>query len=242
MDPYGLYEVMQMRRRFFCVLLLLVIGDVVWIHWYCKQAIDLISVPVAACDIYARTQIDASMLEYVELPSAYVQDHAYRKEEDIIGKYTELGYKIEKGSLFYTGSLFREKDLPDAPSLKLKKGQTAFTLPVDLVKLSGNTITEDQKVDIYVSIDQSKGAPLVDKLIQAVRVVGIKDRNGYDISDAASSHIPYVAILAVDDDQIMYLKKAERIGEIDILAPSMQYPYEEESILNEESSILSHLE
>ena len=72
--------------------------------------------------------------------------------------------------------------------------------------------------------------------------MGIKDRNGYDISDADSSHIPYVAILAVNDEQIMYLKKAERIGEIDILAPSMQYLYEEESILNEESSILSHLE
>lgn len=223
----------------FCFLLLLI--DVIGMKWYCDLKINLIKVPIAAVDIHARSKISENMIAYIEIPAAYVHEAAYLMTEDILGKYTELGNKIEKGSPFYIGNLFYEGELPDAPSLKLKKGQTAFTLPVDLVKLSGNSITVDQKVDLYVAIDQTQAAPVVDNLLKAVRVVSVKDRNGIDVQDDASSHVPYVAVLAVNDDQINYLKIAQRIGEIDILAPSQNYSHLEESILNEQSSVLKWL-
>lgn len=233
---------MRKGRIFLVFMIGLIILDVIGMKWYCDFKIDMIEIPVASKDIYARTKIDESMIDYIEVPSAYVKDNAYVNEEDIIGKYSELGYKIEKGSLFYIGDLFHEGELPDAPSLKLKKGQTAFTLPVDLVKLAGNSIVEGQKVDVYISIDQAKGTPVVDNLIKAVRVLSVKDRNGVDINDEDSSHVPYVAILAINDEQITYLKVAERIGEIDIMAPSVNYAQGEESILNESSAVLTLLQ
>lgn len=232
---------MRKGRIFILFCLILVLVDIIGIKLYCDAKIDLVEVPVATVDIYARTKVEKEMISYIEVPSVYVKENAYMLEEDIVGKYTELGYKIEKGSLFYIGDLFYEGELPDVPSMKLKKGQTAFTLPVDLVKLSGNSIAVDQKVDVYVSIDQNQAAPTVDCLLKAVRVVSVKDRNGIDVQDETSTHVPYVAVLAVNNDQINYLKVAERIGDIDILAPAVNYSQLEESVLNENSAVLKSL-
>lgn len=235
-----IYEVISMRkgRIIFLGFVFIFLLDLIFVKWYCDDKINMVEVPVATMDIAERTKIDESMIEYIFVPAAYVRDYAFKNSDEIIGKYTDLGGSITKGSLFYHSALFYEDDLPDAPSLKLKKGQTAFSLPVDLVKLSGNTITEGQKVDVYVTIDQAKGTPAVDNLIRAVRVLDVKDRNGIDIDDEASSHVPYVAILAIDDELINYVKVAERIGMIDILAPSTDYENDQESMLNEHSSVL----
>lgn len=232
---------MHKKRIFIFMMVLIMLMDFIFIRWYCNQKIDLIEIPVANRDIPARTKIDETLFDYVEIPSAYIDSNAYLLAEDIVDKYTDLGNTIRKGSPFYIGDLYHEKELPDAPSMKLKKGQTAFPLSVDLVKFSGNTISEDQKVDVYVTIEQTKGTPIVDNVIKAVRVIGIKDRNGIDIQDETSSHVPYVVLLAINDDLIQYLKVAERIGDIDILAPSTNYADGEESLFNDQSEVLQYI-
>ncbi len=96
------------------------------------------------------------MIAYKEIPSIFTDESCAMNEEEILDKITEIEGKIPKGSLFYKQMLFDETELPDYPSLKLKAGQSSFSLGTDLLKSSGNSLTANQKVDLYVTIEPKK--------------------------------------------------------------------------------------
>ena len=142
------------------------------------KTIDLKKVPVAAVTIEPRTQINKEMIAYKEIPSIFTDDSCAMSEEEILDKITEIEGKIPKGSLFYKQMLFDETELPDYPSLKLKAGQSSFSLGTDLLKSSGNSLTANQKVDLYVTIEMKKEKPVTDLLISSIRILSVKDRRG----------------------------------------------------------------
>ena len=186
------------------------------------HAIDLVEVPYALVDIKPRQAITSNMIGIKKIPKAYLDDNSYQKKQQILNQYTDINGMIPKGSLFYKKMLHHKDDLPDYPSMQLKEGQTAFSLASDLVKLSGNTIVAGQKVDVYVTIQQQREQPMVDRLVKGVRVLAIKDRNGLDMDDPQAAKVPYVVILGVRDEIIPYLKVANKIGMIDIYAQTVK--------------------
>lgn len=131
--------------------------------------------------------------------------------------------------------LFDEEELPDYPALKLKEKQNVFTLPTDLVKSSGNSFTNNQMVDIYVTITPKKENPITERLLTSVRILNVIDRKGIDMKDS-ELNIPSVINLAIHEEYISLLKKASEMGTIDIYATA--YPQNEECLLNTESAIL----
>ena len=203
------------------------------------KTIDSVDVPVATQAIEARAQIKKGMITWISMPRLLIQEGVAKTEEEILDKYTEIEGKIPKGSLFYKEMLFEEKSLPDYPSLKLKEGQSSFALSSDLLKSSGNSLVANQRVDLYVTIEEKKEKPVSDLLFKDVRILRVIDRKGLSMDEEKSSKIPSVINLAIRSEQVEMLRIATKVGTIDLYA--IVSPGEEESIFNEESKILPYL-
>lgn len=204
------------------------------------KTIDLKKVPVAAVTIEPRTRIEKEMIVYKEIPSIFTDESCAMEESEILDKITEIEGKIPKGSLFYKQMLFDEKELPDYPALKLKEGQSSFSLGTDLLKSSGNSLTANQKVDLYVTIEQKKEKPVTDLLVSSIRILSVKDRKGNLMGTKNSSNVPYVINLAVSNEYVELLKIASKVGTIDLYAVADDRK-DEECVLNEASKVMELL-
>lgn len=221
--------------------LLILLINYVGFQFVVSESVDLQKVYVTSRDIAPREEIKEDDVVEVEIPKAYLQENVYLSKKDIVGKYTEVQGFIPKGSLFYKSMLYNEDSLPDYPSMLLKENQVSYGIQTDVVKTSGNTLVVGQKVDVYVSIDLPERKTVADCLIRAVRITGLKDRNGLDLSDEESSKIPFVVTIAVDKKQVEFLEIAEEMGSVNIYGVSVDYTNQEESVLNEQSKVLKYL-
>ena len=216
-------------------LLLFILINILAFNICLNRKLDLVEVPVASVQIEPRTKIEETMIKMIEVPRALLNEDCILDKKDAIHKYTEIEGIIPEGSLLYKSMLFDEEELPDYPALKLKEKQNVFTLPTDLVKSSGNSFTNNQMVDIYVTITPKKENPITERLLTSVRILNVIDRKGIDMKDS-ELNIPSVINLAIHEDYISLLKKASEMGTIDIYATA--YPQNEECLLNTESAIL----
>lgn len=221
--------------------LLILLINYVGFQFVVSESVDLQKVYVTSRDIAPREEIKEDDVVEVEIPKAYLQENVYLSKKDIVGKYTEVQGFIPKGSLFYKSMLYSEDSLPDYPSMLLKENQVSYGIQTDVVKTSGNTLVVGQKVDVYVSVDLPERKTVADCLIRAVRITGLKDRNGLDLSDEESSKIPFVVTIAVDKKQVEFLEIAEEMGSVNIYGVSVDYTNQEESVLNEQSKVLKYL-
>ena len=81
----------------------------------------------------------------------------------------------------------------------------------------------------------------VECIIRNARIINVKDRNGLNVGEEDAKTVPSIVILAVNEEQVDLLRKAEEIGELDLYAPRSVYNDHEESVFNEESSLLGVL-
>ena len=205
------------------------------------KKIEVVEVLVAKETIYPRTKISAENTTIVEIPKTCLSDNVLLKKEEVIGRYTQIYATIVKGSMFYSELLEEGENMSDYPSLLLNEKQVSYSLTSDIIKSSGNSLVAGQKVDIYVTISQKDKLPATDCLIKAVRIIAIKDRGGKDIKEEKSSKVPYVIIVAVNDDLVKYLKAAGKLGTIDIYPVNANYQDKEESIFQADSTIVPYL-
>lgn len=206
-----------------------------------KKELDLIKIPVVKHTIYPRSKISEKDIGFIEVPSVFIDDNFYTDTADIINKYTDIRAVMPKSSLFYKELLFEEKMLPDYPAILLNDGQVAYNMTTNLVKLSGNSIVVGQKVDIYTTISKRNQKPIVDLLVNAVRVIGVKDKKGIDINNPDSSKIPHIVLLAIDQEIMPIVRAADEIAELELVAYSFKNSGDGESILNKEALILEYL-
>ncbi|MDY5251711.1 MAG: SAF domain-containing protein [Erysipelotrichaceae bacterium] len=225
----------------FLVTLLLVGADILLLQLISSQQLKMTNVYVATHDILPRTCIKEEDIGVIKIPLNYVDDKAFVTKEDILGKYTDIQGKIPKGSLFYKTMLFKQEDLADYPTTKLHDGQMAYSLNVNVNELAGNTISEDQRIDLYVTLNLANNTCIVDKLIANARVLSIRDNKGFNITHPKSTKVPSVIIFAVDEKSVKYLAKAEKMGTIKLLASSESYS-NQEATLNQESQLLTYLD
>lgn len=224
---------------FVMAILVIAVGNYFSFQIALNNAIDLVEVPFAAEEIYPHYEVSEEAIEWREIPRAYVDHEVLITKEDIVGKYVSLDSKIAKGSLFYKDYLIEKSEIDTLPALLLKEDQVAFPLSLNLLKSSGNTISQNQKVDVYVSYtDKKTKESIIDILLMNVRVIGVKDKNGYDMRDEKAAKLPSILILAIDKEYINLIQLANEVGEISILAPRINYAEDEESILYKESKIL----
>jgi len=206
-----------------------------------EQILDLQTTCIAARDIPPRTRIQAEDILELQIPHAYLQDHTLNAKEDIIGRYTDIQGKIPAGSVFFKEMLKKEEDLPDNPTAQLKEGQSAYTLETDLARLGG-TVIPGQRTDIYVTMTRRDGSPISGCLIENARVIAVKDHKGLDLDDPQSTGTPYLAILAVNRDDLPYLSAAETAGEVRLFSNGRSYDSTKEAMLADDTTIKDYLE
>ena len=206
-----------------------------------EQILNLQTTCIAARDIPPRTKVKPEDILEVQIPMEYLQDHTLNTKEDIIGKYTDLQGKIPAGSPFFETMLKREEDLPDNPTAQLKEGQSAYTLETDLARLGG-TVIPGQRTDIYVTMTRRDGSPISGCLIENARVIAVKDHKGLDLDDPQSTGTPYLAILAVNRNDLPYLSAAETAGEVRLFSNGRSYDSTKEAVMADDTKIVEYLE
>ncbi len=206
-----------------------------------KKELDMVKIPVVKQTIYPRSKISEKDISFIEVPSVFIDDNFYTETSDIVNMYTDIRAVLPKSSLFYKELLFEEKMLPDYPAILLNDGQVAYNMATNLIKLSGNSIVLGQKVDIYTTVSRRNEKPIVDLLVNSVRVIGVKDKKGLDIDNPNSSKIPHIVLLALDKEILPIVRAAAEIAELELVAYSHKNSESGESILNKEAVILEYL-
>lgn len=206
-----------------------------------RALLELKEVPVACCDLKPRKRIEKGDYVMKEVPSAYLPTYVIQEEKEVLGKYLEIQGMVPCGSFFYESMLYDQSELPDYPESLLKEGQAAYTMPIDLARLGGSKVV-NQRVDVHVSITKDGNKPVCGCLFKGARILAIKDHNGYDLDDKKSSKTPHLVVLAISNDDVSYLSKAEELGTIRLIATQVTYDDVEATLIRDSEVFMALLD
>lgn len=204
---------------------------VLWNTWglnyMVNKEVDPVEVYFSNTDIPAGTQITEEMINVREVPKAALPPNVITDKEDIVGKYTLYGYGISTNSFFYEDKVLTKDEMPNASVLKLKTGEFAYPLLVDLETSLGNGIVPDTKVDLAFRgtvLDKESGEkkPIFGIIAENVRVTSVKDNNASAVFSDENSKgrsqedLPLTKLFtfAVSEELNEILNKAMLIGEV----------------------------
>ncbi len=187
------------------------------------QRLDLVEIVCAARDLPRRTILQESDVTTVFVPSAYVNESTFTSKEEVIGKVTVHHGFIPKGSLFYGSALEELSQISDAGVLGLKNDQVLFALETNLVALAANALVPEQIVDLYVTMEDDTKESVTGLILENVRILGIKDHKGLDLSHPDSTASPHVIQFAISKEALPVIQKAVHTGEISYYASANAY-------------------
>ena len=101
------------------------------------------------------------------------------------------------------------------PTLLLKEDERVYTIKRDVASVSGTSVVKGSVIDIAI---QLKKADEYGVILEKVRVIGVRDRNGDEVKEGAA---PYVILLAVDVADVALLLRAEEEGKLVLLPRSI---------------------
>lgn len=184
-------------------------------NWRVNQATTPVRVPVAKKTIQPRTKLTEDMIEYINVLPSMVASNTITNVQYIVGKWSNYNTVIPEGSLFYAETIVAAEELPDSAFLNIPDGYTAFNLSVDTETTYGNSIFPDNYIDIYMKALDSDGKIIFGKLIENVKVLAVKDRNGQHVfENSDESRTPAIIIFAVPEDMHLLLRKATYLANI----------------------------
>ena len=93
--------------------------------------------------------------------------------------------------------------------VNIPSGYTAYNLPVTTKTTYGNSIFPNNYIDIYLKVLDADGKPTVGKLIENVKVLAVKDKNGRHVfENSDEERTPAVIIFALPEDMHLLLREA----------------------------------
>ena len=185
-----------------------------------NSAIHPVSVPYAAEQIKAGTQITESMISTREVPPSMLDGEVILNVGEIIDKYAAADTVIPKGSLFYKRAVVEKEQLPGNIILDYPKNYVLYNLKVDTNSTYGNSIFPGNYVDIWLkaevklSDDQIAGNSeankvMYGKLISNVKVLAVKDSNGQAVfQNMDENRAPAMVVFALPQEYYVLLSKA----------------------------------
>lgn len=174
-----------------------------------NKGTETITIPYAKVVINPRTKITADMIGYTKALKSTLQGSIVISSEKVIGKYTNINSTIAKGGLFYSDLIINFEELPDAALTEIPEGRVAFNLPVDIESTYGNSIFPGNYIDIYFKGLDSGNKIMVGKLLQNVKVLAVKDKNGDNVfENTEKTRTPSTIIFAVSEEIHLLLRKA----------------------------------
>ena len=184
-------------------------------NWRINKAITPVKVPYAKDTIQPRTKITEDMVDYVDVLPGMINSDTIKNVQNIVGKWSNYNTIIPKGSLFYKTTVVSAEELPDAALVGTPAGYTPVYLPVTTETTYGNSIFPNNYIDIYLKILDPDGKPMVGKLIENVKVLAVKDRNGQHVfENSEEARTPAYIIFALPEDMHLLLRETRYLGNI----------------------------
>jgi len=189
-----------------------------------KSAINPITVPYAAEQINAATQIKESMVSTMQVPPSMVTGEVILNKGEIIDKYTSVDTIIPKGSLFFKRCVVEKEQLPTNIILEYPKGYVLYNLGVSTSTTYGNSVYPGNYIDIYLKAvntladtDQNSNEykiradqVMLGKLFSNVEVLAVKDSSGKAVfQNMDEGRTPAMVVFALPEEYYFLLKKAE---------------------------------
>ena len=115
-----------------------------------NSAISPVTVPYAAEQIPAGTQITESMISTREVPPAMLEGDVIQNIGEIVDKYSAADTVIPQGSLFYKRTVVEKEQLPANIILEYPKNYVLYNLPVDTETTYGNSVYPGNYIDIWL--------------------------------------------------------------------------------------------
>lgn len=183
-----------------------------------NRAIQPITVPYAKVPIQPRTKITDDMIGLAQVPPSMIKGKAITNANLIVGKWTGYNAYVPFGSMFYEDNIITEDRLPDSAFINIRDGFTAFNLPVNVDTTYGNSIFPDNYIDIYLKALNNEGKVFYGKLIENVKILAVKDRNGQHVfEDSEKSRVPSILLFAVPEEIHLLLRKALYLSKVELV-------------------------
>ena len=198
-----------------------------------KSEINPITVPYAAEQIKAGTQITESMISTRQVPPSMLEGEVITNIGEIVDKYAAADTVIPKGSLFYKRSVVEKEQLPGNIIMQYPKGYVLYNLSVDTESTYGNSVFPGNYIDIYLkAVNKMDGSGfssnadrvMLGKLIANIEVLAVKDSAGQPVfQNIDENRTPAMVVFAVPEEYYILLKKTEYMRTYDtslILVPT----------------------
>ena len=209
---------------------------------YFEYKLDYINILVSKQEIYPKTKLSEDMFYTVKLPNHEIYNNYISDYNQISSKYSSLDQIIKKDELISHNYIDNNNVLNKDSFLTLNKGQTLYSLPIDVLESFGNKIDLYQNIDIYGELELDNGNIIIDLLISNIRVLDIKDHSGLDVNDIESTNVPYLINIGINNEYVTILMNLEKIGKVKIFINDTTYDIKNESLLNKDSLILNYLD
>lgn len=191
-------------------------------NWRIQQAITPVKVPYAVTTIQPRTKITEDMIDYVEVLPSMVNSDTLTNVANIVNKWSNYNTIIPKGSLFYKSTVVAADELPDSALINIPEGYVPFNLSVNINSTYGNSVFPNNYIDIYFKALDPDGKPMVGKLIENVKVLAVKDKNGRHVfENSDEERTPAIIIFAVPEDIHLLLRLAESLSNVKAISAQL---------------------
>ena len=196
-------------------------------YYRISQKVALTKVPYANQEIKPKTKITANMINYMNVPAAFLVGSFYNTQEDIVGKYSQYNTKIIEGSLFYKDLLTTSNLLPNSAFLNVKKNETVVNYKVNMDTTYANSMQPDDVINIYFKAKSDDGTIMFGKFISNITILDVKDGEGRHVfDDSADVRTPAYMMFALPEDMHLLFRKAiylsDSYGVELILVPNTQ--------------------
>ena len=203
-----------------------------------KSSINPITVPYAAQQIPAGTQITENMISTRQVPPSMLEGDVITNMGEIIDKYSAADVVIPEGSLFYKRAVVEKEQLPANIILDYPKGYVLYNLPVDISDTYGNSVYPGNYIDIWLKAvykvaDEDKltaeeranaNKIMYGKLISNIQVLAVKDASGRPVfQNIDENRTPSMIVFAVPEEYYVLLSKASYMRTYDtdiVLVPT----------------------
>ena len=187
-----------------------------------KSSINPITVPYAAEQISAGTQITESMISTRQVPPSMLEGDVITNMGEIVDKYAAVDVVIPKGSLFYKRAVVEKEQLPTNIILQYPKGYVLYNLSVTTESTYGNSVYPGNYIDIYLkavnkintddpnSLTKDADKVMLGKLLANIEVLAVKDSSGKAVfQNIDENRAPAMVVFALPEEYYILLKKAE---------------------------------
>lgn len=221
-----------------------------------KTTLNPVTVPYAAEQIAAGTQITEDMISTRQVPPSMLEGEVIQDVGSIVDKYAAADTIIPQGSLFYKRAVVEREELPDNIILQYPKGYVLYNLAVNSETTYGNSIYPGNYIDIYLkAVNKLTEAQLqnpgieadqvmIGKLMSNIEVLAVKDGAGEPVfQNLDEKKDPAMIVFAVPEEYFILLKKSEYMRSYDttlILVPTNESLKDEPSDLEISSETLKN--